>query len=248
MSRSVTGGSRTLKLRMEPSTSSWRVFQFHHGDVSRPGRLGPRPRGGLGAILGRWYRRRDSNPHNTQFLRLRPLPVGPRRHECACREATRAVCAGGFEPPIPPTRTECSSQVEPCTETATMIDGSSSHRRQWTSRESHPNHLLARQTSPLGDKPVMSCVSRHVPPARCFFEIDGLSPIGTARRDRTCLLLLVMQAQSLDCQRRSFARERMPSRWITCESNAVRAPYQRVQGDQPVVIRRSWFVPPSRRH
>ena len=30
----------------------------------------------------------------------------------------------------------------------------------------------------------------------------------------------------------------MPSRWITCESNAVRAPYQRVQGDQPVVIRR----------
>ena len=78
---------------------------------------------------------------------------------------------------------------------------------RWTSRESHPNHLLARQTSPLGDKPVMSCVSRHVPAARCFFEIDGLSPIGTARRDRTCLLLLVMQAQSLDCQRRSFGED-----------------------------------------
>lgn len=31
----------------------------------------------------RWYRRRDSNPHNTQFLRLRPLPVGPRRHDLA---------------------------------------------------------------------------------------------------------------------------------------------------------------------
>lgn len=39
-----------------------------------------------------------------------------------------------------------------------------------------------------------------------------------------------MQAQSLDCQRRR--------KWITCESNAVRAPYQRVQGHQPVVIHR----------
>src|SRR4051794_26414158 len=29
----ITGGSRTLKLTMEPSTSSWRVCQFHHGDV-----------------------------------------------------------------------------------------------------------------------------------------------------------------------------------------------------------------------
>ena len=32
---------------------------------------------------------------------------------------------------------------------------------------------------------------------------DGTVPVGAARRDRTCLLLLVMQAQSLDCQRRS---------------------------------------------
>ena len=32
-------------------------------------------------ILGRWCLRRDSNPHYTQFLRLRPLPVGLRGHE-----------------------------------------------------------------------------------------------------------------------------------------------------------------------
>ena len=25
--------------QMEPSISGWRVFQFHHGDVSRPGRF-----------------------------------------------------------------------------------------------------------------------------------------------------------------------------------------------------------------
>ena len=35
----------------------------------------------------------------------------------------------------------------------------------------------------------------------------------------------------------AVARLPAPRQWITCESNAVRAPYQRVQGDQPVVIR-----------
>ena len=66
-----------------------------------------------------------------------------------------------------------------------------------------------------------------------------------ARRDRTCLVLLVEQVLSLDGQRRvSFvcvgdARTHVARRpWITRESNTVRAPYQRAQGDQPVVIRR----------
>ncbi len=60
----------------------------------------------------------------------------------------------------------------------------------------------------------------------------------TARRDRTCLILLVMQAQSLDCQRRVklLRRPKVRIQWITCESNAVQAPYQRAQGNQPVVI------------
>lgn len=54
------------------------------------------------------------------------------------------------------------------------------------------------------------------------------SESSAARRDRTCLGLLVEQVSSLDGQRRSS--------WITRESNTVRAPYQRAQGNQPVVI------------
>lgn len=69
---------------------------------------------------------------------------------------------------------------------------------------------------------------------------------GAARRDRTCLVLLVEQVLSLDSQRRveraaycvGDARTHVARRpWITRESNTVRTPYQRVQGDQPVVIR-----------
>lgn len=65
-------------------------------------------------------------------------------------------------------------------------------------------------------------------PKRGLYQVE-LCPVGTARRDRTCLVLRVMQVRSLDHQRRAA--------WITCESNAVQAPYQRAQGDQPVVIR-----------
>ena len=144
----VTGGSRTLIPTMEPRFSAWRVCHFHHGDV-------------------RQCRRRDSNPHHTQILRLRPLPVGPRRQIRLRRERVRA---GGFEPPVLPSRTECSSQVEPCADER--------QGPRWTSRESHPDSLFARQRSSLEDKPM----------------------IRAARRDCTCLLLLVEQAQSLDCQ------------------------------------------------
>lgn len=72
----------------------------------------------------------------------------------------------------------------------------------------------------------MTC-SRNKRPTTRRHSVDFVFACGTARRDRTCLLLLVTEAQSLDCQRRGR------SRWIACESNAVQAPYQRAQGDQP---------------
>lgn len=67
MSRAVSPeGVEPSNSTTEPSTSSWRVSQFHHGDVSRPRRFS--------RLLDVWCRRRDSNPHDTQFLRLQPLP------------------------------------------------------------------------------------------------------------------------------------------------------------------------------
>jgi hypothetical protein len=51
--------------------------------------------------------------------------------------------------------------------------------RRWTSRESHPVTLCAKQRSDLSDKPVR-----------------------TAHRNRTCLVLLVIQVSSLDDSRR----------------------------------------------
>ncbi len=81
---------------------------------------------------------------------------------------------------------------------------------------------------------------------------------GAARRDRTCLVLLVEQVRSLDHQRRVSCRAaegtglepacsgskpaRFPfatPQWITRESNTEQTAYQTVQGHQPVVIQSS---------
>lgn len=98
----------------------------------------------------------------------------------------------------------------------------------WTSRESHPNHLLARQTSPLGDKPMLNhCMTAGLA-RRCGAQGSHLPPPA-----RHAGAVARLPAPLFSSKRAS---------WITCESNAVRAPYQRVQGDQPVVIRRLCLV------
>lgn len=66
-------------------------------------------------------------------------------------------------------------------------------------------------------------------PRGVISPLNYAQSIRAARRDRTCLVLRVRQVSSLENERRNHS-------WITCESNAVRTLYQRVQGNQPVVI------------
>lgn len=56
--------------------------------------------------------------------------------------------------------------------------------------------------------------------------------MSAARRDRTCLYLLVGKVKSLDFECRSLIQYS----WITRESNAVQVVYQTTQDDQSVVI------------
>ena len=121
--------------------------------------------------------------------------------------------------------------------------GLTASRPWWTSRESHPNHLLARQTPPLGDKPVVNREpgerrgSRRRAPAPASWGgpgsasseavLDGCGAQGSH---------LPPPARHAGAVARPPAPRALCS-WITCESNAVRAPHQRAQGDQPVVIR-----------